>query len=148
MLVSFYRPTSGRYKILTEAGAFPSDQYAVASQARFHGHHPEQAILKCSPRPEESVLRTEDILKAIEREGKNIALVLFGNVNHLTGQCFDMSAITAAAHAQGCLVGFDLAHGAGNLVCRLHDWNVDFAVWCSNKYLNSGPGGPCRLFRS
>ena len=119
MMVSFYRPTRERRKILMEAGAFPSDQYAVASQVRFHGYSPEQDILRLTPRAGEETLRTEDILDTLERHGREIALVLLGNVNYLTGQAFDMAAITRAAHAQGCRVGFDLAHGAGNLQLSL-----------------------------
>lgn len=140
MMVSFYRPTHQRHRILVEAGAFPSDQYAVASQARFHGFDPYEAIVTLAPRTGESTLRTEDILERIAREGDALALVLLGNVNYLTGQAFDMRAITRAAHAAGAHCGFDLAHGAGNLLLSLHDDGPDFAVWCSYKYLNAGPG--------
>ncbi|MBK6930115.1 MAG: kynureninase [Saprospirales bacterium] len=146
MMVSFYRPAPGRYKIIMEAGAFPSDQYAVESQVRWHGFEPGDAIVEVAPRPGEDTLRTEDILAVIEKQGKNTALVLFAGVNYYTGQFYDLGAITAAAHAAGAYAGFDLAHAAGNLPLRLHDWNADFAVWCSYKYLNSGPGGPSGAF--
>lgn len=150
MMVSFYRPSRQRYKILVEAGAFPSDQYAVASQARFHGYDPREAIIELSPRKDlkgkSDLLRKEDILQVIEEKGEEIALVLLGNVNYLTGQAFDMKEITRAAQARGCVVGFDLAHGVGNLPLSLHDWNVDFAVWCSYKYLNGGPGALAGCF--
>jgi len=139
MLVSFYRPSGKRNKIVIEKGAFPSDQYAVASQLRFHGFGPE-ALIELVPRPGESTLRTGDIVEVIEREGSTIALVMLGGVNYFTGQAFDMAAITAAGHAAGAMVGFDLAHAVGNLKLQMHDWNVDFAVWCSYKYLNGGPG--------
>jgi kynureninase len=140
LMVSFYRPTRERFRVLMEADAFPSDQYAVASQVRFHGFTPAEAVVEVAPRPGEDTLRPEDLLAAIEREGPRLALVLIGNVNYLTGQAFDMAAVTRAGHAVGARVGFDLAHGAGNLRVRLHDDGPDFAVWCSYKYLNGGPG--------
>lgn len=146
MMVSFYRPTPTRYKIIMEAGAFPSDQYAVESQVRWHGFDPDQAVVELAPRPGEDHLRTADILQVIEKEGDTTALVLFGGVNYYTGQFFELAAITAAAHRAGAYAGFDLAHTAGNLPLRLHDWGADFAVWCSYKYLNSGPGGPSGVF--
>jgi len=146
MMVSFYRPTPERYKVLVEKNAFPSDQYAVSSQVKFHGFDPAGAVVELAPRSSEMTLRSEDIVELIDREGDSIALVMLGNVNYLTGQAFDMAAITAAAHAKGCLVGFNLAHGAGNLKLNLHDWDVDFAVWCSYKYLNSGPGSLAGCF--
>ncbi|RMF27514.1 MAG: kynureninase [Bacteroidetes bacterium] len=146
MMVSFYRPTERRYKIVLEAGAFPSDQYAVESQVRYHGYDPAEAVVEVAPRPGEHTLRTEDIVRTIHEHGETVALVLFSGVQYYTGQFFDLKAITEAGHAVGARVGFDLAHAAGNLPLRLHDWGVDFAVWCSYKYLNSGPGGPGGVF--
>lgn len=146
MMVSFYQPTSDRYKIVMEAGAFPSDQYAVESQVRFHGFAPEEAIVEVAPREGEETLRTEDIIETIERQGAQTALVLFAGVNYYTGQFFDLPEIAAAGRRVGARVGFDLAHAAGNLPLQLHDSKVDFAVWCSYKYLNSGPGGPSGVF--
>ena len=129
-----------------EGGAFPSDQYAVESQVRFHGLDPKEAIIEVMPRPGEESLRTEDILDIIKKEGKHIELVLFSGVNYYTGQWFDMPAITEVGHEVGAVVGFDLAHAAGNVPMQLHNWEIDFAVWCSYKYLNSGPGGPSGIF--
>ena len=146
MMVSFYRPTSDRYKIVMEAGAFPSDQYAVESQVRFHGFAPEEAIVEVAPREGEETLRTEDIIETIARQGAQTALVLFAGVNYYTGQFFDLPEIAAAGRRVGARVGFDLAHAAGNLPLQLHDSKADFAVWCSYKYLNSGPGGPSGVF--
>lgn len=146
MMVSFYRPTQERFKIIMEAGAFPSDQYAVESQVRWHGFDPADAIVEVAPRPGEDILRIEDILQIIEKEGNETALVMFGGVNYYTGQLYDMEKISAAAHRAGAYAGFDLAHAAGNAHLKLHDWNADFAVWCSYKYLNSGPGGPAGVF--
>ncbi|MDZ4809547.1 MAG: kynureninase [Bacteroidota bacterium] len=141
LMVSFYRPTKQRYKIICEAKAFPSDQYAFETQAKYHGLNPADAVIEVAPGEGEHTLRTEDILSTIEQHGESIAVVLFGGVNYYTGQLFDMKAITQAAHSVGAYAGFDLAHAAGNAELHLHDWNVDFACWCSYKYLNSGPGG-------
>ncbi|KAH7923501.1 kynureninase [Leucogyrophana mollusca] len=141
MMAAFYKPTPDRYKILCEAKAFPSDQYAFASQALLHGYDPGVAIVEMSPRVGEFTLRESDILDVIAKEGPSIALVIFSGVQYYTGQWFPMRTITSAAKEQGCICGWDLAHAIGNVPMALHDWNVDFAVWCSYKYLNSGPGG-------
>jgi len=140
MMVSFYRPTGKRHKIVIERGAFPSDQYAVKSQILFHGFDPQQALIELTPPEGESCLRDEDIELLIDREGNSVALILLGGVNYVTGQVFDMAGITRAGHRKGCMVGFDLAHAAGNIPLHLHDWGPDFAAWCSYKYLNGGPG--------
>jgi kynureninase len=140
MMVSFYRPTRERHKIVVERGAFPSDQYAVKSQIRFHGLDPATSLIELTPRADEACLRDEDIEELIEREGDTIALILLGGVNYQTGQAFDMEGITRLGRARGCVVGLDLAHAAGNLPLKLHEWGPDFAVWCSYKYLNGGPG--------
>lgn len=146
LMVSFYRPTQQRYKILCEAGAFPSDQYAIESQVRFHGFSPDQAVIELVPRHGDYTLRTEDIISTIAENADELALVLMPGVQYYTGQAFDMKNIAEAAHAVGALVGFDLAHAVGNLHLQLHEWNADFAVWCSYKYLNSGPGGVSGAF--
>jgi len=145
-MASFYRPAGERNKVVIEKGAFPSDHYAVESQIRFHGIDPKTALVEVSPRAGESTLRTEDILETIEREGSAIAMVLLGGVNYYTGQAFDMKAITEAGHKVGAMVGFDLAHAAGNIELKMHDWDVDFAAWCSYKYLNGGPGAVGGVF--
>ncbi|MBC5774439.1 kynureninase [Pontibacter sp. KCTC 32443] len=146
MLVSFYRPEGKRFKIITEAGAFPSDQYALETQTRFHGYNPDEAVIELYPREGEHTLRTEDILQSIKDNADELALVMMGGINYYTGQVFDMEAITKAGHEAGAIVGFDLAHAAGNVPVKLHDWDVDFAVWCTYKYLNSGPGGTSGVF--
>lgn len=146
LMVSFYRPTKQRYKIICEAKAFPSDQYALQSQIKFHGLNPDEALIEIHPREGEYTINEEDILKAIDKNKDCLALILIGGVNFFSGQVFDMKEITAAGHKAGAVVGFDLAHAAGNLKLQLHDWNVDFAAWCSYKYLNSGPGSVAGAF--
>ena len=146
MMVSFYRPTQKRHKIIIEGDAFPSDIYAVESQIKHHGFLPESSLIKLRPRDGESAIRTEDISAIIEREGDEIALIMLGGVNYYTGQVFDFEKITKIAHNKGINVGFDLAHAAGNIKLELHKWGVDFAVWCSYKYLNSGPGSVAGAF--
>jgi len=140
MMASFYRPTRERHKIVIERGAFPSDQYAVKSQVSFHKFDLSQSLIELTPRDGESCLRDEDIEALIDQEGNSIALILLAGVNYATGQVFDMAGITKAGHRKGCVVGFDLAHAAGNIPLHLHDWGPDFAAWCSYKYLNGGPG--------
>ncbi|MCA9290113.1 MAG: kynureninase [Phycisphaerales bacterium] len=146
MMVSFYRPTTTRFRVLMESPAFPSDIYAIRTHVRTRGYDPDEAVITLRPRDGEHTLRTEDVEAALAEHGDSIALVLIGGVNFFTGQVMDMARITDAGHAQGCLVGFDLAHAAGNIPLALHDWNVDFACWCSYKYLNSGPGGIAGCF--
>ncbi len=146
MMVSFYRPTKTRFKILTEAGAFSSDQYAFESQLKFHNVKPSKGLIELKPRKGEHTVRTEDILHAIQQHGKELALVIFGGVQYYTGQFFNIKKITEAAHSVGSVAGFDLAHAVGNVPLSLHKHNVDFAVWCSYKYLNSGPGGIAGAF--
>jgi kynureninase len=146
LMVSFYRPTKERYKILVEAGAFPSDQYMLESQIKFHGLDPEHALVELAPRAGEHTLRTDDIISEILKHGATLAMVNIAGLQYYTGQLFDMKAITEAAHSVGALAGFDLAHAAGNAVLRLHEWDVDFASWCSYKYLNSGPGNISGIF--
>jgi kynureninase len=141
LMTSFYRPTKERYKIICEAKAFPSDQYAMESQVKLHGLNVDEAIIEVHPREGEHHIRTEDILATIKEHGSTIAVVLFGGVNYYSGQVFEMENITKAAHEVGAYCGFDLAHAIGNVELKMHDWNVDFACWCSYKYLNSGPGG-------
>lgn len=146
MLVSFYRPTRERFKIITEAGAFSSDQYAFESQIKWHKLDPEKTLIELKPRQGEHTLRTEDILQAINEHSSQLSLVIFGGVQYYTGQLFDIKKITKAGHQAGAYVGFDLAHAAGNIPLNLHRDGVDFAVWCSYKYLNSGPGGIAGTF--
>ncbi|MEU9843660.1 kynureninase [Actinomadura sp. NPDC048032] len=146
MMASFYRPAGTRTRIVIEDAAFPSDSYAVASQAVHHGLDPAATVVRLRPRDGEDALRTEDVLAFLDREGDTVALVLLGGVNYLTGQLMDMAAITKAGRAAGAVVGWDLAHAAGNVPLRLHDWDVDFAAWCTYKYLNGGPGAVAGCF--
>jgi kynureninase len=146
MMVSFYRPTKERFKIITEGGAFPSDQYAFETQLKFHGLKPEDSLIEINPREGETTLRTTDILNTINEHKDQLALVIFGGVQYYSGQFFEIDKITKAGHEAGALVGFDLAHAAGNVPLNLHKDNVDFAVWCSYKYLNSGPGAIAGAF--
>ncbi|MEH0975193.1 kynureninase [Micromonospora sp. CPCC 205546] len=146
LMVSFYRPAGARTRIVIEDSAFPSDSYAVRSQARFHGLDPDTTVVRLRPRAGEDTLRTEDVTAYLAAEGDTVALVLLGGVNYLTGELMDIPAITAAGRAAGAVVGWDLAHAAGNVPLALHDWDVDFAAWCSYKYLNSGPGALAGVF--
>jgi kynureninase len=146
LMLSFYRPTKQRYKIIMEAGAFPSDMYAMETQAQLHGFNPEDAVIEIGPRKGEHTIRIEDIEATIKKHKKNLAVVVFGGVNYYTGQFFDMKKIVELTHEAGAICGFDLAHAVGNKVLHLHDWKVDFACWCSYKYLNSGPGAVGGIF--
>ena len=146
LMVSFYQPTKTRYKIICEEKAFPSDQYMFQSQVHFHGYKAEDAIVEIKRREGEHNIRLEDVLAKINEVGDALALVLIGGVNYYTGQVFDMKTITEAGHKVGATVGFDLAHAAGNIKLELHDWNIDFAAWCSYKYMNSGPGNASACF--
>jgi len=146
MMIPFYCPTPQRHKIMIEEGAFPSDLYIAFSQIQFHGFNPTESLIQLKPRDGESTLRTTDILEVIKMNAESLAIVLLPGVQYYTGQALDIKTITAAAHAVGARAGWDLAHAVGNLSLALHDWNVDFACWCSYKYLNSGPGGIGGLF--
>jgi kynureninase len=140
MMVSFFKPDAVRNRIMIESSAFPSDRYAVVSHLEFHGLSAREHLIELAPRAGERTLRTEDMLDAIERQGAKLSLVLLPGVQYLTGQCLDLPALIAAARRAGATVGLDLAHAIGNTPLQLHDWNADFAVWCSYKYLNAGPG--------
>ncbi len=146
LLISFYQPTKTRNKIMIEKGAFPSDQYAVESQIKLHGFDPKECLIELTPRDGEKTLRTEDILQTIEKTDDKLSTIIMGGVNYYTGQAFDIKAITEAGQSVGAFVGFDLAHAAGNLFLKLHEWNVDFAAWCTYKYLCAGPGAPSGVF--
>lgn len=146
LMVTFYRPTPERHKILMEDCGFPSDTYAVRTQIRRHGFDPDEALLIAKPRAGEHTFRMEDMEELLEREGRKIALALLPGIQYVSGQAFDIARLTTAAHRQGCVIGFDLAHAAGNLPLSLHEWNVDFAVWCTYKYLNCGPGAVAGCF--
>lgn len=140
MMIAFYKPSKQRFKIVVEDGLFCSDSHAVRSQLILHGLNPDQALIKIAPRADDECLRTEDIVQTIQEHGSSIALVLFSGIQYYTGQLFDIPAITEAGQRVGAIVGWDLAHAVGNVTLHLHDWGLDFACWCSYKYLNSGPG--------
>jgi kynureninase len=140
MMVSFYQPTAQRHKIIIESDAFPSDRYAVESQIKFHGYDPQESLLFWSPRKGEELCRLEDLEEMLNEQGNQVALIMIGNTNYYTGQSFPLKRITDLGHSHGCMVGFDLAHGVGNILPKLHETGADFAVWCTYKYLNSGPG--------
>ncbi len=146
MMATFYRPTKSRFKILMEEPAFPSDTYAIKTQIAHHGLDPNDALILARPRTGEFTIQTEDIVELIKKQADQVAVVMFAGVNFFTGQLFDMEKITAVAQEHGIVVGFDLAHAMGNVPVSLHDWNVDFAVWCSYKYLNAGPGAVAGAF--
>lgn len=146
LMVSFYRPTSERFKIIVDGGAFPSDMYMLETQVKFHGLNPDEAIIELIPRDGEHILRTEDIISEIKKHGDSLAMVNMAGLQYYTGQLFDIKEITAAAHSVGAYAGFDLAHAAGNAELKLHEWDVDFATWCSYKYMNSGPGNISGVF--
>jgi len=146
LFVSFYKPTAKRFKIISEAKMFPSDRYLLETQVKHHGLDPDEAIIEISPREGEHLIREEDIIAAIEEHSDELALVFFGGMNYFTGQLFDMKKLTEVAHEHGALAGFDLAHAAGNVPLEMHDWNVDFAAWCTYKYINSSAGNVAGLF--
>ncbi|CAG5079316.1 kynureninase [Parvicella tangerina] len=146
LMVSFYRPHGKRYKILCEAKAFPSDQYALQSQVKFHGYEPNDALIQIALREGEHTVRMEDVKSLIDKHSEEIAMIMIGGVNYYTGQLWDMEAITQWGHSAGAIVGFDLAHAAGNIHLKLNEWGVDFAAWCGYKYLNSSPGGVSGLY--
>jgi kynureninase len=146
LFVSFYKPTAKRFKIISEAKMFPSDRYLLETQVKHHGFDPAEAIIEISPRDGEHTIHEDDIITAIEEHSDELALVFFGGMNYFTGQLFDMERLTKAAHKHGAIAGFDLAHAAGNVPLEMHKWNVDFAAWCTYKYINSSAGNVAGLF--
>jgi kynureninase len=146
LMLSFYKPSAKRYKIMMESGAFPSDQYAIETLVRMHGLDPNDAIIEVAPKDGAKFLKTRDIIYEIEKAGDALAMVMFSGIQYYTGQLFDLSSITQAAHSVGAIAGFDLAHVAGNVPMQLHNWDVDFAAWCSYKYFNAGPGSVAGAF--
>lgn len=146
LMLTFYRPTASRFKIIMEAGAFPSDQYCVETQVKHYGFDPADTVIEIAAREGENTIRNEDITATIEENADSLALVMLGGINYYTGQLFDIKSITEATHKAGAIAAFDLAHAVGNVLLELHNWNVDFAVWCSYKYLNGGPGAAGGLY--